>query len=126
MPGYSDGSIVIDTELDSSGIEKGSKKAEAASNGLADSINKLGKTMAQSVAQGTPSLQNIAKAAQQASQTMQKAGDGAATFGDRLKNAVASGGFDKSMSDAERACTSLQGQLNKLGDSERMGVKTSA
>lgn len=44
----------------------------------------------------------------------------------RLSSAVSSSDFGKSMSAAERSCASLGNQLQRLADSERMGIKTDA
>ena len=59
-----DGSIVIDTKLDNSGFESGSKKMQSAMNGLQDSVETFGKQAQTSVNSITPALQNAAQQAE--------------------------------------------------------------
>ena len=51
----SDGSLIIDTELDSSGFEKGSKELMSALSGIGDSVNQAGENMKSAFTSGTNS-----------------------------------------------------------------------
>ena len=54
-----DGSIVIDTELDSSGFEKGSNKLQNSINGVTSIVNSLGENMRSVFFQGIRDLGNL-------------------------------------------------------------------
>lgn len=117
MANGADGSIVINTGLDNSGFEKGSNKLTKAIKGIVGWYNKFGKT-------ASNSMQPISSTCQQAAQAMDSTAQSAQNLDNRLSSAVSSSDFGKSMSSAERACASLEKQMQRLSESERMGVKT--
>ena len=120
MANGSDGSIIIDTELDNTGFERGSAKMESAAKSLTQTVSKIGQDVASSAKAAIPAYQFVAQAIETAQQN-------AELFNNGLSDAVASSGqFEKDMSSVERASAALNGQLQKLADGERVGFKTDA
>ena len=54
MAEYSDGSIVIDTEINPEGLMKDSKKLNGAITSLVNQINRLGRDVTKALSKGTP------------------------------------------------------------------------
>lgn len=119
MANGADGSIIIDTGLDNTGFERGSQRMQQAIRGVTQAINQSGRAAANG-------MQPLFSACQQAGSTINAAAQSAETLNSRLSSAVSSSDFGKSMSAVERSCASLGNQLQRLADSERMGVKTDA
>lgn len=119
MANGADGSIIIDTGLDNTGFERGSQRMQQAIRGVTQAINQSGRAAANG-------MQPLFSACQQAGSSINAAAQSAETLNSRLSSAVSSSDFGKSMSAAERSCTSLGNQLQRLADSERMGIKTDA
>ena len=78
MTENADGSIVIDTELDSDGFKKGSDKLLAAVEDLTGAVDNLGDNMMHSFQSVIPLLQNIAASASQIYNQMAASGQQAA------------------------------------------------
>lgn len=78
MAENADGSIVIDTELDSDGFKKGSDKLLAAVEDLTGAVDNLGDNMMHSFQSVIPLLQNIANSASQIYTQMAASGQQAA------------------------------------------------
>ena len=78
MAENADGSIVIDTELDSDGFKKGSDKLLAAVEDLTGAVDNLGDNMMHSFQSVIPLLQNIATSASQIYNQMAASGQQAA------------------------------------------------
>ncbi len=115
--GAADGSVIIDTGLDNTGFEKGSKKMEQSIKGVTQSINKTGRAAASS-------MQPLFSAFEQVGKTIDATAQRAQALDGKLAGAVSSSEFGKNMTSAERSCTSLEKQMQRLSDSERMGIKT--
>ncbi len=115
--GASDGSIIIDTGLDNSGFEKGSAKMEQSIKGVTQAINKTGQAAASSMQPLISSLDQVGKSINATAQT-------ANNLNGALTDAVSSSDFGRSMNAAGRSCTSLEKQMVRLSNSERMGIKT--
>ncbi|NCB52843.1 MAG: hypothetical protein EOM54_13365, partial [Clostridia bacterium] len=126
MANGADGSIIIDTSLDNTGFAKGSDKLDSAVKGLTNSVNAMGKDMGKSIESVAPTLRAVGEASQQAAQSLTQADQQAQAFRDDMSGAVSSSDFDKSISATGRSCTSLAGQLQKIGDSARVGFKNDA
>ena len=54
MAEYSDGSIVIDTEINPEGFMKDSKKLNSAITSLVNQVNRLGRDVTKALSKGTP------------------------------------------------------------------------
>lgn len=119
MANGADGSIIIDTGLDNTGFERGSQRMQQAIRGVTQAINQSGRAAANG-------MQPLFSACQQAGSAINAAAQSAETMNSRLSSAVSSSDFGKSMSAAERSCASLGNQLQRLADSERIGIKTDA
>lgn len=119
MANGADGSIIIDTELDNTGFQRGSDKMEKATQGLSQTVNKVGQDMANAARAAIPAYQQAAEAIGAAQQSAQ-------LFNSGMADITSSAAFGKDMAAAERAAASLNGQLQKLSDSERVGFKTDA
>ena len=103
-----DGSIVIDTRLDNSGFQSGSKKMQSAMNGLQNSIDSFGKQAQSSVNSVAPALQN---AAQQA---------------EALSNSLTESQFNKAASQMESSVERLQGKIESLRQRAEQGFSSEA
>lgn len=73
MASNADGSIVIDTELDNEGFERGSDKLLKAVEDLTGAVDNLGDNMMRSFQQVIPLLQNISGTTSQVYSSMQGA-----------------------------------------------------
>lgn len=117
--GASDGSVIIDTGLDNTGFDKGSKKMEQSIKGVTQAINQSGRAAASS-------MQPLFSAFEQVGKTIDATAQSAQAFDSKLSGAVSSSNFGKSMTSAERSCASLEKQMQRLSESERMGIKTNS
>lgn len=112
MANGADGSIIIDTQLDSTGFQRGSKRMQ-------DAIRSLNTSMAQS---GT----NMAGAVQSMNSALQNMGNAAQTTGSKIAKNMGSNQFDSALSAVQKSVGSLVGQLTRLSDAERVGVSSGA
>lgn len=115
--GAADGSVIIDTALDNTGFERGSKKMEQSIKGVTQSINKTGRAAASS-------MQPLFSAFEQVGKSIDATAQRAQALDGKLSGAISSSEFGKDMTSAERSCVSLEKQMQRLSDSERMGIKT--
>ena len=113
MANGADGSITIDTQLDSTGFQRGSDKMKGAINGLRQKVNQVGKDMSGAVNSINPAFKALGSAASQADNAFQT-------------NLMSSSDFAKQMTDLQKSASQLASQLGKLGEAERMGFKTEA
>lgn len=130
MTSGSDGSIIIDTELDSSGFDKGSDRFLKSIQDLAGAVDTLGDNMMQSFgamlpvlqevatntsniyaamtgegAQAAETVERVAEAEQTAAQGAQNMAEGARTAGEAVSS---------SMGAAGQSASKLQGQLDRV------------
>ena len=112
MANGADGSIIIDTQLDSTGFQRGSKQMQ-------DAIRSLNTSMAQSGA-------NMAGAVQSMNSALQNMGNAAQTTGSKIAKNMGSNQFDSALSAVQKSVGSLVGQLTRLSDAERVGVSSGA
>lgn len=110
MANGADGSIIIDTSLDNTGFQRGSKRMNSALNSLMGTMNRIGKSMAGAMKAPSSTLQQFGRTATQT--------------GEQVKTAMSSGLFGKTVGDLQKYINSITGQLTKLSDAERIGVKT--
>ena len=103
-----DGSIVIDTKLDNSGFQSGSRKMESAINGLQSSVNNFGKQAQDSVNSIAPALQN------------------AATQAEALSNSLTESQFNKAASQMESSVEKLQTKIESLRQRAEQGFSSEA
>lgn len=87
MPQASDGRIVIDTSLDNTGFEKGSKELISAAKDITNTINKLGVDMTAGFTKIVPILENIANQTTQINSKMATAADEAASTTSKVTTA---------------------------------------
>lgn len=87
MANGSDGSIIIDTELDNDGFEKGSDKLLKAVQDLAGAVDNLGDNMMGSFSRIIPLLQTIAGSATNVNSTISDTATQAADAGERAAQA---------------------------------------
>lgn len=102
----SDGSIIIDTKLDNSGFQSGSKKMEAAINGLQSSIDSFGKQAQASVNSVAPALQNAANEA------------------DALSNALSESQFQRATAQMAKSCDALDQKIASLKQRAEQGFSS--
>ncbi len=107
MMAQNDGSIIISTKLDNTGFERGSKKMQQSIKGILKGFMGAGTSAGKGVGAITSTFQK-------AEQSMYR----------QLTDSVSSDGFTKQIAPAERAVSSLEKQLQRLSESERIGVKT--
>lgn len=112
MASGADGSIIIDTQLDNTGFQRGSKQMQNAINSLNGSVNQTGQSMRSAVQSMNSALQNMGAAAQ--------------TAGSKFAQYLGAGQFDQAMSTVQKSAQSLVGQLAKIGNAEAAGVKPGA
>lgn len=114
MANGADGSIIINTELDNSGFQRGEQKMRRAITGLNDVFNGLGRTM-QSTVSG---------AVQTVRADFESTANSAQAAGTALQQSVSAGQFDSELSSMGRACNTLQTQLTRMQDAAAGGFKT--
>lgn len=112
MASGADGSIIIDTQLDNTGFQRGSKQMQNAVNSLNSSVNQAGQNMSSAVQSMNTALHSMGAAAQ--------------TAGSKVTEAMGSGQFDKALGTIQKSVNSLAGQLTRLSDTERIGISGSA
>ena len=112
MANGADGSIIIDTQLDNTGFQRGSQQMQNAVNSLNNSVNQTGRNMAGAVQSMNTALQNMGNAAQMA--------------GSKFTQYLGAGQFDKAIGEVQRSAQSLVSDLARIGSSEAQGVKPGA
>lgn len=98
MYGQADGSIIIDTELDSQGFEAGSKELESAINSFEKTISKIGQ-----------SLNSLGPTFTRA---LQGSGSAINSFDSKI------GKVDESLAKARDEIANMENQLNSLGNAQ--------
>ena len=112
MANGADGSIVIDTQLDNTGFQRGSQQMQRAVNSLNNSVNQTGQNMNSAVQSMNTALQNMGAAAQSA--------------GSKFSQYLGAGQFDRAMGEVQKSAQSLVSDLAKIGNTEAAGVKPGA
>lgn len=87
MPGQADGSILIATDVDSEGFEKGSAELKAAIKGLTGVVNTMGVNTTKAFSQMTSLLQNIASSTSSIQAILSTTGAQAANAGQQVSAA---------------------------------------
>ena len=98
MYGQADGSIIIDTELDSQGFEAGSKELESAISSFEKTISKIGQ-----------SLNSLGPTFTRA---LQGSGSAISSFDSKI------GKVDESLAKARDEIANMENQLNSLGNAQ--------
>ena len=135
-----DGSVVINTELDNSGFEKGSDKLLSALKDLTGAVDNLGDSMMSSFERLTPLLQEIGKNTSQIYKSMTTGSDAAVSANEKIAESfqdvsqaaqgvaadIGKENIPRELSAAEKAASSLSGQIDKLAEQAKGGFKTDA
>ena len=116
MAENADGSIVIDTELDSDGFKKGSDKLLAAVEDLTGAVDNLGDNMMRSFQSVIPLLQNIADSASQIYTQMAASGQQAAAANQQVTDSS-----QQAASAAQQTAQAVQAQGQAI---DTMGQQT--
>ena len=109
MANGADGSIVIDSQLDNSGFQRGSKELDSAIKGLKTEVLSIGDDMKNAVQTMQSALQDMGSAAQE--------------NGDKFRAAMDQEDMDKAMTVIQGHVQSLLKDLSKIGQAEAQGVK---
>ena len=126
MANNTDGSIIIDTELDNDGFEKGSGKLLNAVRDLTNAVDNLGDNMMQSFGQITPLLSSIAGSVSQITGAMKSeatqvtaANDEIVSSEQRVASSAqqAAGAISAGNSTAQTSTSSLERQINSINSS---------
>lgn len=112
MANGADGSIVIDTQLDNTGFQRGSKQMQHAITSLNGSVNQTGQNMQSAVQSMNTALQDMGAAAQ--------------TAGSKFAQYFGAGQFDQALGTVQKSAQSLVSDLAKIGNAEAAGVKPGA
>lgn len=135
-----DGSVVINTELDNSGFEKGSDKLLSALKDLTGAVDNLGDNMMSSFERLTPLLQEIGKNTSQIYKSMTSGSDAAVSANEKIAESfqnvsqaaqgvatdIGKENIPRELSAAEKAASSLSGQVDRLAEQANGGFKTDA
>ena len=144
MANNADGSIVIDTELDNSGFDRGAEQLTDQIDSIIEGINSINSNIKKSMSQISPTLQSIATSAQGIFNAMSAGSDQAVTAGERATatqqnmaqsaeattqalqqqgqtiNNLSTAG-SSSLSALEREVDSLTGKMASISQSAEMG-----
>lgn len=126
MANGSDGSIIIDTELDSTGFLAGSKKLERAAGGVKRMLEAIGTNIQKGLSAAMPSLARELEQVTRGRQSLMNAGaqEAGATQQQMAAAVDSASTFAKEMRTLERSTTSLAGRISKMGESVRTGFST--
>lgn len=126
MADHTDGSIIIDTELDNDGFEKGSGKLLDAVKDLTNAVDNLGDNMMQSFGRITPLLSSIAGSVSQITGAMKSEATQVTAANEEIiasEQRVASsaqqaaGAISASNGTAQTSTSSLERQINSINSS---------
>ena len=126
MASGSDGSIIIDTELDSTGFLAGSKKLERAAGGVKRMLEAIGANVQKGLSAAMPSLVRELEQVTRGRQSLTNAGaqEAGATQQQMAAAVDSASTFAKEMTALEKSTTSLAGRISKMGESVRTGFST--
>lgn len=126
MASGSDGSIIIDTELDTTGFEAGSKRLERATGGVKRMLEAIGTNIQKGLSAAMPSLARELEQVTRGRQSLMNAGaqEAGATQQQMAAAVDSASSFAKEMSALEKSTTSLAGRISKMGESVRTGFST--
>lgn len=91
-----------------------------------DAVNRMSDAMSKQSTAATEMKTKVGTAAQAATQDFRQAGQQAQDFGSDISEAVESSALDREIKAAGRSCTALSTQLQRIGDSARVGLNTDA
>lgn len=126
MANQNDGSIIIDTELDNTGFEKGSNKLLSAVKDLTNSIDNLGDNIMRSFERITPVLSTIAGSVSQITGAMRNEATQVAEANDEIVSSEqrvassaqqAAGAISNSTGTAQTSVSGLEHQINSINTS---------
>ena len=112
MANGADGSITIDTALDTGGFQRGSKELDKAIKGLNSTVISVGDNMRSAVQSMNTALQSMGSAAQE--------------NGSKFQEFLDTRDFDKAMDSLQKQTQGLVGDLAKIGSAESNGIKPGA
>ncbi|MDY4221727.1 MAG: hypothetical protein SOX71_04410 [Candidatus Faecousia sp.] len=126
MASGSDGSIIIDTELDTTGFLAGSKKLERAAGGVKRMLEAIGTNIQKGLSAAMPSLARELEQVTRGRQSLTNAGaqEAGATQQQMAAAVDSASTFAKEMRTLERSTTSLAGHISGLGEKVRTGFST--
>lgn len=126
MANGSDGSIIIDTELDTTGFEAGSKRLERSLGGAKRMLEAIGANVQKGLSAAMPSLAKELEQVTRGRQSLMNAGaqEAGATQQQMAAAVDSASTFAKEMSALEKSTTSLAGRISKMGESVRTGFST--
>lgn len=126
MASGSDGSIIIDTELDTTGFEAGSKRLERATGGVKRMLEAIGTNIQKGLSAAMPSLARELEQVTRGRQSLTNAGaqEAGATQQQMAAAVDSASTFAKEMTALEKSTTSLAGRISKMGESVRTGFST--
>lgn len=122
MPQAADGSIVIDTDLDNTGFQKGSAKMERAIQSLCSKIDKLG-TSIQKGLKTDGQFTNFEIGAQKAKESLEQLD---AQMAEMANKTVSTAGYEQYAAAIEKAEQALFKLYDKRDMSDELGVKKSS
>ena len=122
MPQAADGSIVIDTDLDNTGFQKGSAKMERAIQSLCSKIDKLG-TSIQKGLKTDGQFTNFEIGAQKAKESLEQLD---AQMAEMANKTVSTVGYEQYAAAIEKAEQALFKLYDKRDMSDELGVKKSS
>lgn len=126
MANGSDGSIIIDTELDTTGFEAGSKRLERATGGVKRMLEAIGTNIQKGLSAAMPSLARELEQVTRGRQSLTNAGaqEAGATQQQMAAAVDSASTFAKEMHGLETSATSLAGRISKMGETLRTGFST--
>lgn len=126
MASGSDGSIIIDTELDTTGFEAGSKRLERATGGVKRMLEAIGTNIQKGLSAAMPSLARELEQVTRGRQSLTNAGaqEAGATQQQMAAAVDSASTFAREMRTLEKSTTSLAGRISKMGESVRTGFST--
>lgn len=126
MANGSDGSIIIDTELDSTGFLAGSKRLERAAGGVKRMLESIGANVQKGLSAAMPSLAKEMEQVTRGRQSLMNAGtqEAGATQQQMAAAVDSASSFAREMRTLERSTTSLAGRISGLGEKVRTGFST--
>ena len=119
--GYSDGSIVVNTDLDTKGFEAGSQRMKNAVDSATTSFEQMGDHLKNAVNKGVQATQNAAplidNAVQQSIGAFQAGANKAQSFIDQWAQAMPQKQFDSGLKSLGKMIDSVSGKIENLSQS---------
>lgn len=119
--GYSDGSIIVNTDLDTKGFEAGSQRMKNAVDSATTSFEQMGEHLKNAVNKGVQATQNAAplidNAVQQSVGAFQAGANRAQSFIDQWAQAMPQKQFDSGLKSLGKMIDSVSGKIENLSQS---------